>query len=120
MSYRLLATYRRSLVAVQRLLTSAFLAVTLWVILFPAGRLDAQTIASGETHVPVPYTPQVWDIDWSYLANHRFRQDLTDDLHYIALGSDRSKYLSIAGQIRERGDYQDDPALDHVPVQTNR
>ena len=115
MSFRIPAIHGRSLVTVQPFLMSAAFAMTLWVILFPPGRLDAQTIASGETHVPAPYTPQVWDIDWSYLANHRLRQDWTDDLHYIALGSDRSKYLSITGQIRERGEYHDHPAFGAQP-----
>jgi hypothetical protein len=75
----------------------------------------AQTVASHESHPPPPYTPQVWDIDWQYLANPANRQDWTDDLHYIHLGSGEGQYLSLNGQIRERGEYQDHPAFGAQP-----
>jgi hypothetical protein len=73
--------------------------------------LRAQTIS------PPAYTPQVWDIDWSYLAQpaassspHR---DWTDRLHYISLGN--NDYLSLTSQVRERGEYQDHPAFGAQP-----
>jgi hypothetical protein len=75
----------------------------------------AQTFASSENHAPPPYTPQIWDIDWHYLANPANRQDWTDDLHYLRLGSGNNAYLSLHGQIRERGEYQDDPAFGAQP-----
>ncbi len=74
-------------------------------------RLAAQTVN------PPAYTPQVWDIDWSYLAqpatSHSSEQDWTDRFHYIPLGKD--KFLSINGQVRERGEYQDHPAFGAQP-----
>ena len=88
-------------------LLSGFLAVSTAV--------SAQTGASTETHVPAPYTPQVWDIDWSYLAAPRNRQDCTDPLHYLPLGENAADFLSINGQIRERGEYQDHPDFGAQP-----
>lgn len=74
-------------------------------------RLVAQTVN------PPAYTPQIWDIDWSYLTqpgfSHASGTDWTDRLHYISLGSHR--FLSIAGQSRERGEYQDRPAWGAQP-----
>lgn len=74
-------------------------------------RLTAQTVN------PPPYTPQVWDIDWSYLAqprtSHSSERDWTDRLHYIPLGKD--DFLFINGQVRERGEYQDHPAFGAQP-----
>ncbi|AXC14045.1 Hypothetical protein ACPOL_4779 [Acidisarcina polymorpha] len=74
-------------------------------------RLTAQTVN------PPPYTPPVWDIDWSYLAQPAAagasEPDWTDRFHYISLGNNR--FLSITGQIRERGEYQDYPAVGAQP-----
>ena len=74
-------------------------------------RLAAQTVNSPT------YTPQVWDIDWSYLAqpptSHSPKRDWTDRLHYIPLG--KGNFLSISGQVRERGEYQDRPAFGAQP-----
>jgi hypothetical protein len=81
----------------------------------PGIRTAAQTAARSQTHIPAPYTPQVWDIDWQYLANPENRQDWTDDLHYISLGSGGARYLSLNAQIRERGEYQDDPDFGAQP-----
>src|ERR1700760_3836637 len=73
--------------------------------------LTAQTVN------PPSYTPQVWDIDWSYLATPAAHQssarDWTDRFHYVSLGGDR--FLSITGQLRERGEYQDHPAFGAQP-----
>jgi hypothetical protein len=82
------------------------------VVIFAAGlRLTAQT-----SNLP-PYTPQVWDIDWTYLAHpaapRASAPDWTDRFHYVPLGSNR--FLSITGQIRERGEYQDHPAFGAQP-----
>ncbi len=71
--------------------------------------------AADSKHPPAVYSPQVWDIDWSYLKNPNQIQDWTDRLHYIALGDSGNKYLSIDGQIRERGEYQDYPAFGAQP-----
>jgi len=66
---------------------------------------------------PPQYTPQVWDIDWSYLArpaaSPASTPDWTDRFHYISLGN--NNFLSINGQLRERGEYQDYPAFGAQP-----
>ena len=90
------------------LLLFVFLATTLESV--------AQTVASTETHIAPPYTPQVWDIDWSYLAKPGSHQDWTDALHFIPLGKSPADYLSISGQIRERGEYQDHPDFGAQPA----
>jgi hypothetical protein len=83
-------------------------------ILLP--RACAQTIAASQNTPPAPYTPQVWDIDWSYLREARSREDWTDRLHYIPLGKSPAHFLSITGQVRERGEYQDHPAFGAQPA----
>ena len=75
----------------------------------------AQTVASQETHVPAPYTPQVWDIDWSYLHGSHRTADWSDKFHYVSLGQSHRSYFSANGQIRERGEYQDHPAFGAQP-----
>jgi hypothetical protein len=74
-------------------------------------RVTAQTVS------PPAYTPQVWDIDWSYLgqpaAAHSSKPDWTDRFHYISLP--KNNFLSITGQARERGEYQDHPAFGAQP-----
>ena len=76
-------------------------------------RLAAQSAS------PPTYTPQVWDVDWSYLgrpAANRPAEDWTDPLHYIPLSHHREdSFLSMTGQIRERGEYQDYPAFGAQP-----
>jgi hypothetical protein len=66
---------------------------------------------------PPSYTPQVWDIDWSYLAQPAASRtpatDWSDRLHYIPLGE--NNFLSVTGQMRERGEYQDHPAFGAQP-----
>ena len=68
---------------------------------------------AAQTLQPPPYTPQVWDIDWSYLgqptATDAPVRDWTDRFHSIPLGN--TSFLSINGQVRERGEYQDYPAF---------
>ncbi len=72
---------------------------------------------AAQTFTPPPYTPQVWDIDWSYLATpavrHSAGADWTDQLHYIPAAA--HSFISINGQIRERGEYQDHPAFGAQP-----
>ncbi len=65
---------------------------------------------------PAPYTPQIWDIDWSYLRDPTLAEDWTDGLHFIRLGESSKNYLSVTGQIRERGEYQDYPAFGAQPA----
>ena len=77
--------------------------------------LIAQTVPSTETRVQAPYTPRVWDIDWDYLAAPGNRQDWTDRLHYVPIGKNLGTFLSINGQIRERGEYQDHPDFGAQP-----
>ena len=93
---------------------SLFFALTSALVVVTTSSV-AQTAASRETHMPAPYTPQVWDIDWSYLATPGARQDWTDRLHYLPIGRNPAHFLSIDGQIRERGEYQDHPALGAQP-----
>ena len=75
-------------------------------------RLTAQTV-----HPPA-YTPQVWDIDWSYLVQPAIARssetDWSDRFHYISLRN--NSFLSITGQLRERGEYQDHPAFGAQPT----
>ena len=75
----------------------------------------AQTVAPHGGRAPAPYTPQVWDIDWSYLDAPGSHQDWTDDLHYVPIGKNPADFLSIDGQIRERGEYQDHPGFGAQP-----
>ena len=94
-----------------------FVSAVLCPLLSLSGRLHAQTAAkeASRPKTPAPYTPQVWDIDWSYLAEPGSHQDWTDDLHYIPLGKGRADYFSVNAQIRERGEYQDHPGLGSQP-----
>ena len=78
--------------------------------------LSAQTVTSGGAHLLAPYTPQVWDVDWSYLAKPGTDRDWTDNLHYIPSGRDPANFLSINAQIRERGEYQDHPDFGAQPA----
>ncbi len=72
---------------------------------------------AAQTGNPPSYTPQVWDMDWSYLAqpaaSGSSERDWTDRFHYTSLGS--NSFLSITGQLRERGEYQDHPAFGAQP-----
>jgi hypothetical protein len=87
------------------------MATVLLMMLLAHSRLTAQTVG------PPSYTPQVWDIDWSYLASPAARQssetDWSDHLHYVPLRD--TGFLSITGQVRERGEYQDYPAFGAQP-----
>jgi hypothetical protein len=92
--------------------TPFFITATLALtVLWAHAGLAAQTV------IPPPYTPQTWDIDWSYLAQRGARQsvdtDWTDRFHYIPLGD--TSFLSVNGQVRERGEYQDQPAFGAQP-----
>jgi hypothetical protein len=92
------------------------------VTIFALAAFGASLRLTAQTLNPPPYTPQVWDIDWSYLAQAAASQppasriserDWTDRFHYISLGNNR--FLSITGQVRERGEYQDYPAFGAQP-----
>ncbi len=73
--------------------------------------------ATAQTAGAPSYTPEVWDIDWSYLARPAApgssERDLTDRFHYIPLGG--QGFLSLTGQLRERGEYQDHPGFGAQP-----
>ena len=91
---------------------SLYFIATFALAAFGAGvRTPAQTAGTPS------YTPQVWDIDWSYLgrpaALASSDRDRTDRFHYIPLGGD--SFLSVTGQMRERGEYQDHPAFGAQP-----
>jgi hypothetical protein len=66
-------------------------------------------------HEPLPYTPFVYDQDWSYLSDARNVQDFSDRLHFVPLNDDETEYIDFTGQIRERGEYFDHPAWGAQP-----
>ena len=55
-------------------------------------------------------------MDWSFLRDPQQRVDWIDRLHYIPIGGSATRFLSINGQIRERGEYQDHPAFGAQPA----
>ncbi len=63
---------------------------------------------------PAPYTPVVWDEDWSYLSDPSRALDWSDRLQHLSLGG--QSYLSIGGQIRQRGEYIDYPNFASHPA----
>ena len=87
------------------------------VTVFALAAIDAGFPLSAQTINPSSYTTQVWDIDWSYLAqpaaSRSSERDWTDRFHYIPL-SDQT-FLSITGQVRDRGEYQDYPGFGAQP-----
>jgi hypothetical protein len=72
---------------------------------------NAQT---APVHVAPPYTPLIWDIDWSYLRD-RSATKADDALHYLHLPGSNDGYVSIVAQVRERGEYQDHPGFGAQP-----
>ncbi len=85
--------------------------------LFALASLGVSLRLAGQTVNPPPFTPQVWDMDWSYLARPVASgspdRDWSDRFHYIPLST--HSFLSITGQLRERGEYQDHPAFGAQP-----
>jgi hypothetical protein len=63
-----------------------------------------------------PYTPLVWDQDWTYLRDPAVPRDPLDKLHYVKLNASGEDYISFSGQIRERGEYFDYPAFGAQPA----
>jgi hypothetical protein len=49
----------------------------------PTDRLYGQTPTPAVAVVPPPYTPLLYDIDWTYLQNPAADRDWTDRLHYV-------------------------------------
>ncbi len=82
-------------------------------VIFVAVHAVAQRGAAG---APPPYTPFVWDEDWSYLSEPTLRQDWSDNIRYVQLGDNAANYVSFGGQIRERGEYTDYPAWGAQPA----
>jgi len=74
-----------------------------------------QTSGGFVPHQPPPYTPLVYDQNWSYLSDPRNVQDFSDRLHFVPLNEDETDYIDFAGQIRERGEYFDHPAWGAQP-----
>lgn len=77
-------------------------------------------VLSGRAQQPAtralpPYTPLVYDADWSALRDPALRVDWTDRLHYVPLGVSGRSFLSVSGQVRERGEHQDYPAFGAQP-----
>lgn len=86
----------------------------LWCVAW--GRVSGQTASPAVTLEPPQYTPLIYDIDWTYLQDPAAHRDWTDRLHYVQLDHpNQFEFLSITGQIRERGEYQDHPAWGAQP-----
>ena len=65
---------------------------------------SAQTpSAAGDT--PPPYKSLRFDENYLYLQDPARRGDVWDPLKYIPLASDSHTYLSLGGELRERGEY---------------
>jgi hypothetical protein len=82
------------------------LLAVLALLALPAGGLMGQV-------APPAYTPLVWDENWSYLSDSSLALDWSDQWQHVSLGANR--YISIGGQIRERGEYVDYPAWGAQP-----
>jgi len=70
----------------------------LWILLTVCGTLFAQA--------ECPKTPQAYgllrqDENYRYLSNPACRHDYWDRLKYVQLGSNKDKFLTIGGEIRE-------------------
>lgn len=86
----------------------------LWVAVSWCG-LGVHGLGQVDKVKPAVYTPMVWDIDWTYLQRVGAARDWTDGWHYVRLGEAPGGYLSVTGQVRERGEYQDHPAFGAQP-----
>ena len=89
-----------------------FITFVLWCL--SGGRSSGQSATPPVTVVPPQYTPVVYDMDWTCLKDPEVQRDSTDRLHYLQLGTPE-QFLSITGQIRERGEYQDYPGWGAQP-----
>src|ERR1700692_4374511 len=70
----------------------------LWILLTVCGTVFAQA--------QCPNTPQAYrllrqDEDYQYLSNPACRHDYWDRLKYVQLGSNKDKFLTLGGEIRE-------------------
>ena len=55
--------------------------------------------------IPPPYKSLRFDENYLYLQDPARRGDVWDPLKYIPLASDPHTYLSLGGELRERGEY---------------
>lgn len=95
--------------------TLATLRPALLIVAATAMLFGRQTSDGFVPHAPGPYTPLVYDQDWSYLSDTRNVQDSSDRLHFVPLNQDETEYVDFEGQIRERGEYFDHPAWGAQP-----
>ncbi len=95
--------------------TLATLRLALLIVAATVTLCGQQTSGGFVPHQPLPYTPLVYDQDWSYLSDHRNVQDFSDRLHFVPLNEDETDYIDFAGQIRERGEYFDHAAWGAQP-----
>lgn len=93
---------------------SRLLLITCILGCLSGGTIFGQLVTPPVFVVPPQYTPLVYDIDWTYLKDPEVQRDWTDQLHYLQLGTPE-QFLSITGQIRQRGEYQDYPAWGSQP-----
>lgn len=56
-----------------------------------------------------------YDEDWSFLRDPALRTEPLDDLKFITLNADASRYLSLGGEARWHYDYTGDPAWGDDP-----
>lgn len=73
-------------------------------------------VAALRAQAPPPYTPLVWDEDWSYLSDSSQALDWSDAWKHLDLSP--TAYVSFGGQLRERGEYLDYPARGANPAHT--
>jgi hypothetical protein len=64
----------------------------------------AQTSGSAGARPPGYKSPR-YEEDYRFLRDHGQAGDLWDPIKYIRLGSDPNTYLSLGGEVRERGEY---------------
>src|SRR3954451_20364672 len=87
-----------------RAATAAFVA---W--LAAASSAAAQTSPRAERPAagggPPGYKSLRYEEDYRYLGDPSRRADLWDPIKYIPLGDDPEIYLSLGGEVRERGEY---------------
>lgn len=80
----------------------------------PWGVFNANTGAASGFGTVGYYAVARWAEDWSSLRDKRNRQDFLDPLKYIALNDSGSIYLTLSGNFRHHGFWEQHPALGAV------
>jgi hypothetical protein len=66
--------------------------------------------ASAQDEMRPAFAKLRYEEDWSFLRDPAQRTEPLDELKFIALNADASRYLSLGGEARWHYDYTDDPA----------